>query len=172
MRRSLSVLIVVVAAIAMQASTATAATTITINGQFREITTRVNTGPRCFNGAVGIGQLQGYGKACEQFTYQSFDGYNADGCPMFTGTDTFTLNDAQRSSFTELEHETACFTAPNAPGQKRSFGNPGIITGTWTFVPGTGTGVFANVCAGSGSVSLHFAGAAGIADYTGELTRC
>lgn len=93
---------------------------------------------------------------------------------MVTGTDTFTLNDAQRSSFTEREHDTACYpgNSQQAPGAERSYGNPGHDTRTWTFLPGTGTGVFANVCAGSGDLSLHFGGASGVPVYTGELTLC
>jgi len=52
--------------------------------------------------------LKGFGKACEQFTFESFDGFDANGCALFTGTVTFTLADAQQSSFTEREQDTAC----------------------------------------------------------------
>ena len=173
MRRALFI-IVVTAAVATQASTASAATTIVIDGHFTETQPKGAQGPRCFNGALGIGQLKGLGKACEEFSFESFDGFDANGCAMVTGTDTFTLNDAQRSSFTEREHDTACHpgNSQQAPGAERSYGSPGQDTGTWTFLPGTGTGVFASVRAGSGDLSLHFAGASGIPVYTGELTLC
>lgn len=118
--------------------------------------------------------LKGLGKACEQFTFESFDGIDANGCTMVTGTDTFTLDDAQRSSFTEREHDTACHpgNSQQAPGQTHSYGNPGGDTGTWTFLPSTGTGVFASACAGTGTLSLQFGGASGIPVYTGQLTPC
>ncbi|MGZ6637911.1 MAG: hypothetical protein ACXVHL_29975 [Solirubrobacteraceae bacterium] len=90
------------------------------------------------------------------------------------GTDTFTLADPQQSSFAEQEHDTACDpgSSQQAPGQDRSYGNPGHDTGTWTLIPGTGTGVFASACAGSGTLSLSFGGPTGVPTYTGELTVC
>jgi hypothetical protein len=156
------------------AVTASAATTITIDGHFTETVPLGGPTPLCFNGDLGRGMLRGYGKACEQFTFESFDGFDANGCAMVTGTDTFTLDDAQRSSFTEREHDTACHpgNSQQAPGSARSHGNPGHDTGTWSFIPGTGTGIFANVCAGSGTLSLSFAGSTGVPVYTGQLTLC
>jgi hypothetical protein len=173
MRRSLFMFIVV-AAVAARASTAAATTTITIDGHFKETQPKGAPPPLCFNGALGIGQLKGLGKACEQFTFESFDGFDANGCAMVTGTDTFTLDDAQQSSFTEREHDTACHpgNSQQAPGQRFSYGSPGVDSGTWRFLAGTGTGVFANVCAGSGDLSLQFGGAAGVPVYSGKLTLC
>jgi hypothetical protein len=173
MRRSLFMFIVVVV-VAAQASTATAATTITIDGHFKETQPKGAPPPLCFNGALGIGQLNGLGKACEQFTFESFDGFDASGCAIVTGTDTFTLDDAQQSSFTEREHDTACHpgNSQQAPHNPASYGKPGVDSGTWSFLPGTGTGIFTNVCAGSGDLSLHFGGAAGVPVYRGELRLC
>ena len=33
----------------------------------------------CFNGDFGSGMLKGFGKACEQFTFESFDGFICTG---------------------------------------------------------------------------------------------
>ena len=53
-----------------------------------------------------------------------------------------------------------------------SYGNPTRSTATWDFLPGTGFGVFADVCAGSGNVRFHEAGAAVNGSYGGVLTLC
>jgi hypothetical protein len=166
--------LLVLGATAALCSTSSAATVVTIDGHFSETVPKGGPPHLCFNGDAGIGMLKGFGKACEQFTFESFDGIDANGCTMVTGTDTFTLDDAQRSSFTEREHDTACHpgNSPDAPGQTHAYGNPGSDTGTWTFLSGTGTGVFASACAGTGTLSLHFGGASGIPVYTGQLTLC
>ena len=74
----------------------------------------------------GSGMLKGFGKACEQFTFESFDGFDANGCALFTGTVTFTLDDAQHSSFTEREQDASCQPgkSPQEEGHNVSYGNP------------------------------------------------
>jgi hypothetical protein len=173
MRRSLSVLVVLGAA-AVLCSSSSAATVVTIDGHFTETVPKGSPPLLCFNGASGIGQLRGFGKACEQFTFESFDGFDANGCAMVTGTDTFTLADAQRSSFTEREHDAGCHPGNSqlAPGSEHRYFNTGSDIGTWSLLPGTGTGVFASACAGSGQLSLHYGGSTGVPVYTGQLTLC
>jgi hypothetical protein len=150
--------------------------TITIDGHFKESRPGSGPPPLCFNGEPGgIGKLRGLGNACELWTFESFDGYDANGCVMVTGTDTFWLDDAQGSSFTEREHDTACHPGKmqDAPGQQtHAWGYPGADTGTWSFVSGSGTGIFANVCSGEGTLSLRFAGRTGIPTYTGTVSGC
>jgi hypothetical protein len=180
MTKSLS-LLVVVGAVAISASTASAAT-ITIDGHFKETTTRKSGTTTCFHGeSGGGGMLRDYGKACELFTFESFDGFDAFGCPVITGTDTITLDDPERSSFTEREHDGGDPFAHNhctpgqsheAPGHLVSYGNPGNNFGTWSLIPGTGTGIFAGACAGSGNVSFVVAGAAAVFDYSGDVMLC
>jgi hypothetical protein len=180
MTKSLSLLLIV-GAVAFSTSTASAAT-ITIDGHFKETTTLKGGPMPCFHGDPGgEGMLRGYGKACELFTFESFDGFDAFGCPVITGRDTITLGDAQHSSFTEREHDGGDPTAVNhctpgqsheAPGHLVSYGNPGNNFGTWSLIPGTGTGIFAGACAGSGDLSFLITGAAGVFDYSGELVLC
>jgi len=148
--------------------------TMIIDGHFTETYPKPTAPHFCFNGDFGSGMLKGFGKACEQFTFGSFDGFDADGCAHFTGTVTFTLDDAQHSSFTELEHDVSCQPgkSPQPEGHNFSFGNPTQDAGTWSFLPETGTGVFAGVCAGSGEAMFHSAGAAFNGFYTGVLTLC
>lgn len=179
----LRTMLVCCAALALSVGVATAtgaSQTITIDGYFTETYPQGTGGTGapsphlCFNGDSGSGMLKGFGKACEQFTFESFDGFDANGCALFTGTVTFTLADAQHSSFTEREQDAACQpgNSPQEEGHNVSYGHPAHITGTWNFLPGTGTGVFAGVCAGSGDVRFHEAGAAINGSYTGLLTLC
>jgi hypothetical protein len=169
------------AAVALSVGVATAtgaSQTITIDGHFTETYPQGTGGTGapsphlCFNGDSGSGMLKGFGTACEQFTFEGDDGFDANGCAVFTGTVTITLADAQHSSFTEREHDVQCHP-PNWPqeeGQNISYGHPFGITGTWDFL--SGTGVFAGVCAGSGDLSFHTAGAVINGSYTGLLTPC
>src|SRR5262245_20709600 len=99
------ILLVCCAALALTigVATATGASPTIIDGHFTETYPKDKAPHSCFNGDFGSGMLKGFGKACEQFTFESFDGFDADGCALFTGTVTFTLDDAQHSSFTERE---------------------------------------------------------------------
>ena len=162
-------------------ATATSANrTIIIDGHFTETYPQGQggtggTSPHlCFNGDFGSGMLKGFGKACEQFTFESFDGFNADGCALFAGTVTFTVDDARQSSFKEREQDASCHPgeSPQEEGHNVSYGNPTRDRGEWTFLTGTGTGVFANVCTGSGEARFHSAGAVFNGFYTGVLTLC
>ena len=168
-------------ALSVGVATATGANqTIIIDGHFTETYPQgqggtAGTSPHlCFNGDFGSGMLKGFGKACEQFTFESFDGFDANGCAVFTGTVTFTLDDAQHSSFTEREQDVSCQPgkSPQEEGHNVSYGNPTRDRGEWDFLAGTGTGVFANVCTGSGDARFHSAGAAFNGFYTGVLTLC
>jgi hypothetical protein len=179
----LRLMLVCCAAFALSVGVATAtgaSQTIVIDGHFTETYPQGTGGTGspsphlCFNGDSGSGMLKGFGTACEQFAFESFEGFDANGCALFTGTVTFTLADAQHSSFAEREHDVQCHP-PNWPqeeGENISYGHPFGITGTWNFLPGTGTGVFAGVCAGSGDVRFHTAGAAINGFYTGVLALC
>jgi hypothetical protein len=173
----LRMMLVCCAALALSVGVATAigaGQTIIIDGHFTETYPKGKAPLFCFNGDVGSGMLKGFGKACEGFTFESFDGFDANGCALFTGTVTFTLDDAQHSSFREREHDVSCQpgNSPQEEGHNFSYGNPTRDRGTWALLPLTGTGVFANVCTGSGDVSFHSAGAAFNGFYTGLLTTC
>jgi hypothetical protein len=173
----LRIMLVCCAALALSVgvATATGATgTIIIDGHFTEAYPKPTAPHLCFNGDFGSGMLSGFGKACEQFTFESFDGFDADGCALFTGTVTFTLDDAQHNSFTEREQDASCQpgNSPQEEGHNFSYGNPTHDAGTWNFLPGAGTGVFADVCTGSGDVRFHSAGAAFNGFYAGVLTLC
>src|SRR5262245_61491229 len=82
------ILLVCCAALALTigVATATGATSpIVIDGHFTETYPKDKAPHSCFNGDFGSGMLKGFGKACEQFTFESFDGFDADGCALFTG---------------------------------------------------------------------------------------
>ena len=163
---------VVVAAVGILASPASAATTA-IDGHFKETYPKKTDPPNCFTGApCGLGHLRGLGQGAETFVFESSDGFDANGCETFHGTTTIALNDAQQSFFQIAETDKQCSPGKSheSPGQHRSFGNPFSFTGTWSVLPGTGTGIFANVCGGSGKSSGNFAGSVGAVEYSGSVT--
>jgi len=156
-------------------SPAHAATSTSVDGHFKESYPQGQPPPTCFTGApCGIGELKGFGKAAETFTFGGSDGRDPNGCNHIHGTTVIVLDDAARSQFTELEHDTVCTPGAShqAPGHFNSYGNPESFTGTWNFVGGSGTGVFASTCDGAGDVQGHFDGGTGIIDYMGSLVQC
>ena len=175
MRRQLVAAGIAAAGLLMGAAPAQASTTITIDGHFKESYPLGQPPPVCFTGSpCGIGRLKGYGTAAETFSFGGVDGRDANGCALIHGTDVIELDDSQHSQFQEIEHDTICTPGGShqAPGHFDSYGKPESVTGTWTVIPGSATGVFAGACAGSGQVSGGFAGGTGNIDYEGNLQPC
>ena len=165
---------VISVALALVTMPASAATSTVIDGHFKETYPKAGP-PDCFTGSpCGRGNLKPDGDAAETFNFGGVDGHVTNGCALIHGTETITLADAESSSFQTLERDTTCNpgSSHQAPGHFGSYGNPESFTGTWTFVVGSGTGEFAGTCGGSGTDGGHFAGSAGIIDYTGMLTGC
>ena len=169
-----TILAMLLTASAFALQSAIASTTASITGRFHESYPKSGP-PNCFTGnPCGIGELHGYGQAAESFDLEGIDGRDANGCVHVHGTTTITLNDAQRSSFHVTERDVGCHPGDShqAPGHFNSYGNPETFSGTWGFDPGTGTGVFAASCGGSGVDTATFSGSDGSVDYSGSLTLC
>jgi hypothetical protein len=152
------------------------ASSLTIDGHFKESYPKDGS-QACVSptgGTCGPGKLKGYGDATESFMELERLGIDENGCLLILASDTITLADAQQSSFTVIEHDTICNpgNSHGAPGHLVSYGNPTKFAGTWVYATGSGTGVFANACGGSGTDNTIFAGAAAIVDYVGTLTTC
>jgi hypothetical protein len=121
--------------------------------------------PGCFGG----GQIVGYGKAIESFTFLGLlDDPLPTGCigrPY--GTSTIELVDG-RGTLETYEEYLDCIpgASQDAPGHLISYGNPILTEGTYTITGGTG--VFEGA-SGSGAIDISFAGSALMVSYDGVI---
>lgn len=117
--------------------------------------------PGCFGG----GHIRGYGSAINTFDFGGITGPDANGCFHPFGEATITLADGSGQLVTS-EAYTDC--APGNSGNPRSYGNPIKSVGTWTVIEASG--VFAGTEGSTGTLKLHYAGAALVIRYEGLLS--
>ena len=109
----------------------------------------------------GSGTVQGYGRVTSLVVFSFAN-------DEFTITRTLTFRDRSTLVTAEVytDHRTPG-NAVNAPGARRSFGNPAFDSGTWEVIRGTGR---FETASGGGNVSNVIAGDVIVITITGDIS--
>jgi hypothetical protein len=146
------------------------ATTTSFSATFHESFGRATAHPCSADVfACGSGTIAGFGAATDEFfiTYFEPDTAFETGCSPLTLLRTITLTDG--STLVTEETGTVCFPGVTiqTPGSLRSYGNPGLFTGTYEVLEGTGAFEGAT---GSGTSKFKAAGDAVVSTLSGTIT--